>query len=213
MTKDLFYPRLFLVLAVTLALGLPAHAQESAGGTGGDRPRIGLVLGGGGARGAAHIGVLKELERQRIPVDVIAGTSMGAVVGGLYASGMTAAELETLVGSLDWAAALSDEPGRKDLSFRRKQDDSEFPVDLELGLRGGDLVLPQGVIQGQKLDLLLRKLTLHVSRVQDFDQLPIPFRAIASDIERGESYVMKSGDLAAAIRASMSLTGRRRHNR
>ena len=205
MTKDLFYPLLFLVLAVTLALGLPAHAQESAGGTGGDRPRIGLVLGGGGARGAAHIGVLKELERQRIPVDVIAGTSMGAVVGGLYASGMTAAELEMLVGSLDWAAALSDEPGRKDLSFRRKQDDSEFPVDLELGLRGGDLVLPQGVIQGQKLDLLLRKLTLHVSRVQDFDQLPIPFRAIASDIERGESYVMKNGDLAAAIRASMSV--------
>lgn len=205
MTKDLFYARLFLLLAAMLALGLPAHALGSSGEARGERPRIGLVLGGGGARGAAHIGVLKELERQRIPVDVIAGTSMGAVVGGLYASGMSAAELETLVGSLDWAAALSDEPGRKDLSFRRKQDDSDFPVDLELGLRGGDLVLPQGVIQGQKLDLLLRKLTLHVSRVQDFDQLPIPFRAIASDIERGESYVMKSGDLAAAIRASMSV--------
>ena len=100
-----------------------------------ERPKIGLVLGGGGARGAAHIGVLKELERQRIPVDVIAGTSMGAVVGGLYASGMSVADLEALTGSLDWAEALSDDPQRADLNFRRKQDDAQFPIDLELGVR------------------------------------------------------------------------------
>ncbi len=172
-----------------------------------ERPRVGLVLGGGGARGAAHIGVLKELERQRIPVDAIAGTSMGAIVGGLYATGMSATELETLVGSLDWAAALTDQPLREDLSFRRKQDEREYPIDFELGVRGTELLLPQGVIQGQTLDLLLRELTLNVSHIDDFDRLPIPFRAIASDIERGEPWVMGEGDLATAIRASMSVPG------
>jgi NTE family protein len=171
------------------------------------RPRVGLVLGGGGARGAAHIGVLKELERLRIPIDAIVGTSMGAVVGGLYATGMSAADLEDLVGSLDWAAALSDKPDRKDLSFRRKQDDSQIPIDLELGVRGSEVVLPRGAIQGQELDLLLRELTLGVSQIRNFDDLPIPFRAIASDIERGEIWVMDSGDLAQSIRASMSVPG------
>ena len=171
------------------------------------RPKIGLVLGGGGARGAAHIGVLKELERLRIPVDAIAGTSMGAIIGGLYATGLNADELERLVNSIDWNAALSDAPDRKALSFRRKQDDREFPIKLELGLRGTDLVLPNGVIQGQKLDLLLRELTLNVSNISSFDQLPIPFRAIASDIVAGEAVVLDSGDLAYAIRASMSVPG------
>jgi len=169
--------------------------------------RVGLVLGGGGARGAAHIGVLKELERRRIPVDAIAGTSMGAIVGGLYATGMSADELEYLVGSLDWAGALADKPDRKDLSFRRKQDDAEVPIGFELGVRGTELVLPKGVIQGQKLDLLLRELTQHASHINDFDQLPIPFRVIASDIERGEAWVMDKGDLAESIRASMSVPG------
>ena len=171
------------------------------------RLRVGLVLGGGGARGAAHIGVLKELERRRIPVDAIAGTSMGAIVGGLYATGMSADELEYLVGSLDWAGALADKPDRKDLSFRRKQDDAEVPIGFELGVRGMELVLPKGVIQGQKLDLLLRELTQHASHINDFDQLPIPFRVIASDIERGEAWVMDKGDLAESIRASMSVPG------
>ncbi len=171
------------------------------------RLRVGLVLGGGGARGAAHIGVLKELERLRIPIDAIAGTSMGAIVGGLYATGVNAEELETLVSSLDWTAALSDKSARRDLSFRRKQDEREFPINFELGLRGTDLILPNGVIQGQKLDLLLRELTLRVSHIDDFDKLPIPFRAIASDIVAGEAVVLGSGDLTKAIRASMSVPG------
>ena len=195
------------VLYLLAAYALAAE-QEPAGAeanTTDGRLRVGLVLGGGGARGAAHIGVLKELERQRIPVDAIAGTSMGAIVGGLYATGMSAAELESLVGSLDWAAALSDELDRKDLSFRRKQDDAEFPIDFELGVRGTEMVLPKGVIQGQKLDLLLRELTLPVSHIKNFDQLPIPLRVIASDIERGEAWVMGDGDLAESIRASMSV--------
>lgn len=171
------------------------------------RPRIGLVLGGGGARGAAHIGVLQELERLRVPVDAIVGTSMGAIVGGLYATGMSAAELEQLVGSVDWAGALSDKPDRKDLSFRRKQDDAQVPIDFELGVRGTELILPPGLIQGQRLDMLLRELTMPVTNIKDFDRLPIPFRAIASDIERGEIWVMDKGDLAQSIRASMSVPG------
>ena len=172
-----------------------------------ERPRIGLVLGGGGARGAAHIGVLKELERHRIPIDAIAGTSMGAVVGGLYASGKSPAELEAIIASLDWVDALSDEPPRRDLSFRRKQDDAKYPINLELGLRDGELLLPMGVVQGQKLDLILRDLTIDVSHVSDFDDLPVPFRAIATDIEKGEAHIMDQGDLAQAIRASMSVPG------
>jgi NTE family protein len=194
--------------ALLLCLFAAAAYGEQPGAAVADemqRPRVGLVLGGGGARGGAHIGVLKELERRRIPVDAIAGTSMGAIVGGLYATGMSASELEFLVGSVDWAGALSDKPDRADLSFRSKQDDEDVPIDFELGLRGTSLVLPKGVVQGQKLDLLLRELTLGVSHIDDFDELPIPFRAIASDIERGETHVMAKGDLAQAIRASMSV--------
>jgi NTE family protein len=186
-------------LALVLLLGSAlSHAE---------RPKIGLVLGGGGARGAAHIGVLRELERHRVPIDAIAGTSMGAIVGGLYASGMTVDELEDIVATLEWADALSDRTQRNDLTFRRKQDDALYPINLELGVRDGELLLPMGVIQGQKLDLVLRDLTLDVSDVSDFDKLPIPFRAIATDIERGEPYVMGEGDLAMAIRASMSVPG------
>ena len=192
----------FLILSSVL-FGPPAFADEAAV----ERPRIGLVLGGGGARGVAHIGVLQELERLQIPIDAIAGTSMGALVGGLYASGMTADELEALVQSLDWAGALTDQPARDDLSFRRKQDDRAYPIDFELGVRGTDFVLPEGVIQGHELDLLLRKLTLEVSDITSFDDLPIPFRAVAADIVTGDTVVMASGDLAMALRASMSVPG------
>ncbi len=195
-----------LVLCL-LAMPLQAAENITSEADDADRLRVGLVLGGGGARGAAHIGVLKELERLRIPIDAIAGTSMGAIVGGLYATGMSATELEELVASLDWAGALSDEPQRRDLSFRRKQDDAEVPINLELGVDGSGLVLPKGAFQGQKLDLLLRRLTLDVSHIENYDKLPIPFRAIASDIVRGETWVMDSGDLAQSIRASMSVPG------
>ena len=184
-----------------------AAESEEAVDVPASRPKIGLVLGGGGARGAAHIGVLKELERLHIPVDAIAGTSMGAIVGGLYATGINAEELEQLVASLDWNAALSDKPARDDMSFRRKQDEREFPINFELGVRNAELLLPSGVIQGQKLDLLLRKLTLRASHISDFDDLPIPFRAIASDIVAGELVIMDSGDLTMSIRASMSVPG------
>jgi len=188
-----------IMYAMTLILLLASAISHA------ERPRVGLVLGGGGARGAAHIGVLKELERHRVPIDAIAGTSMGAIVGGLYASGMSPEELEQVVASLDWVDAMSDTPPREDLSFRRKQDDTRYPISLELGLRDSELLLPMGVIQGQKLDLILRELTIDVSHVSNFDDLPIPFRAVATDVETGEAHVMGQGDLARSIRASMSV--------
>lgn len=200
--------RQLLLVIVLFPLIAGAESAPTAGDNGeATRLRVGLVLGGGGARGAAHIGVLQELERMRIPVDVIVGTSVGAIVGGLYSSGMSATELEELVSTLDWARALSDSPDRSDLGFRRKQDDEEFPMNLELGLRGKKLQLPQGAIQGQALDLLLRELTIDVSHIEDFDKLQIPFRALASDLVTGRPHVMASGDLAQAIRASMSVPG------
>ncbi len=138
-----------------------ARAQEAAPNS--HRPRIGLVLSGGGARGAAHVGVLKVLDELRVPVDAIAGTSMGAVVGGLYASGLTAREIESVVSSLDWQDAFRDRPPRTDLTFRRKLEDQNFLVKFPLGLRSGKFLLPKGLIQGQKLNQALRRLTLPVS--------------------------------------------------
>ncbi len=194
-TSVLFFFQRIVLLALLLAAAA-AHA---------DRPRIGLVLGGGGARGAAHIGVLKELERHRVPIDAIAGTSMGAIIGGPYAPGKSPEELEHIVTTLDWADAMSDTPAREHLSFRRRLDDQHYPIKLELGLRDKELILPMGVVQGQRLDLILRELTIDVSHISDFDKLPIPFRAIATDIETGEAHVMGKGDLAQSIRASMSV--------
>ena len=171
------------------------------------RPRIGLVLSGGGARGAAHIGVLKVLEDLHIPIDAIAGTSMGAVVGGLYASGFSARDIERIVGTLNWQDAFKDRPPREELTFRRKQEDQNFLVKFPLGLRSRRFQLPKGLIQGQKLNQTLRKLTLPIARIEDFDQLPTPFRAVATDLETGEAVVIGEGDLTSAMRASLSAPG------
>ena len=171
------------------------------------RPRVGLVLSGGGARGAAHVGVLKVLEDMHVPIDAIAGTSMGAVVGGLYASGLNARQIEKLMTSINWQDAFRDRPSREDLTLRRKQEDETFLVKFPLGLRGGHVVLPRGLIQGQRLIETLRRLTLPVARISDFDQLPTPFRAVATDLETGEAVVMGSGDLTSAMRASLSGPG------
>lgn len=171
------------------------------------RPRVGLVLSGGGARGLAHVGVLKVLEEMRVPVDAIAGTSMGAVIGGLYASGMSAAEIEALVRTLDWSDSFRDRPPRGDLDYRRKQEEREFLVRLPVGFGRGGFKLPRGLIQGQKLVQVLRRETLPVAQVVDFDRLPVRFRAVATDIESGEVVVLAKGDLTAAMHASMSAPG------
>ena len=169
--------------------------------------RIGLVLSGGGARGMAHVGVLKVLDELHLRVDAIAGTSMGAVVGGLYASGMSGRQIEALLGSAEWQEAFRDRPPRNDLNFRRKQEDREFLVDLPLGIQGRELRIPTGLLQEQKLTQLLRRATLPVAGITRFDELQIPFRAVATDLETGSPVIMGSGDLATALRASMSAPG------
>ncbi|HEY4366287.1 MAG TPA: patatin-like phospholipase family protein [Steroidobacteraceae bacterium] len=192
------------ILASILAL-FPMLCGAQAAET--PRPRIGLVLSGGGARGAAHVGVLKVLDEMHVPIDAIAGTSMGAVVGGLYASGMSALEIEKLITSVNWQDAFQDSPPRAELGYRRKQDDRNFLVHYALGVRKEGLVLPRGLVQGQKLEQVLRAAALPVADVQDFDRLPIPFRAMATDLETGDAVLMKSGDLVTAMRASMSAPG------
>ncbi len=171
------------------------------------RPRIGLVLSGGGARGIAHIGVIKVLEEMRIPVDIITGTSMGAIVGGLYAAGLSPAELEALVTSVEWNEAFRDKPAPQEQPFRRKQDTQQYQVDFELGFKKGHFTLPMGLIQGQNLNHILNMALIHKATVRDFDRLHIPFRAVAADIETGEAVVLGKGDLVTALRASMSIPG------
>jgi len=186
------------------ALGLAALL---AAGDALPRPTVGLVLSGGGARGGAHVGVIRVLEELNIPVDYVAGTSMGAVVGGLYASGMSADELVQVVETADWNVLLTDRPPRSQRSYRRKSDDLGFLVDFDLGVDKTGLLLPGGLVQGQNLDLELRRLTLPVTTVKDFDALPIPFRAVATDIASGEMVVFDSGDLVSAMHASMAVPG------
>jgi NTE family protein len=193
---------LFVAIACLIAAAPAAQAEEAS------RPRVGLVLSGGGARGAAHVGVLKVLDEMHVPVDAIAGTSMGAVVGGLYASGMSGVEIENLIRSLNWQDSFRDRPPREELGFRRKQDERNFLVRFALGVKKDKgFVLPPGLVQGQKLEQVLRTAALPVAEIQRFDGLPIPFRAIATDLETGQAVVMDSGDLVTAMRASMSAPG------
>lgn len=189
---------MFRLLLLLLLLPLVALASP--------QPTTGLVLSGGAARGLAHIGVLKALEEHGVRIDAIAGTSMGAVIGGLYAAGYSTAELEKLALELDWQQVLSDDPPRQHVPFRRKQDDRDFLVKRKLSFRDdGSLGLPLGVIQGQNLALTLERLLVHVSDTRDFDRLPIPFRAVATDIANDKKVVFRSGHLPQAIRASMSI--------
>ena len=193
---------LFLTLAASLAPTIAQTPNEAA-----PRARIGLVLSGGGARGLSHVGVLKVLEAERIPIDAIAGTSMGAIVGGLYASGMGADELERELLKVEWANIFAARVDRQHLSQRRKEEDFEISPLIELGIRDGELRTPAGAVSSRGLETLLRRLTLPVRAVQDFDRLPIPFRAVATDLETGAPVVLAYGDLALALRASMSVPG------
>lgn len=190
-----------LVAAAGAAAASPVHPPASPADP--NRPCVGLVLGGGGARGAAHIGVLRELERQRVPVCVLTGTSMGAIVGALYATGRTPDQIEAILRGIDWRDIFRDDPPRPELPMRRKDAQLNYRLELEAGLKQGGLVLPTGAVQGQKLGLLLR--TLFGGAGQDFDALPIPFRAVAADIVNGEAVVPDEGDLAAVVRASMAV--------
>ena len=207
---------LFLSMRLTalflggLLLAGEARAQSAAA----DKPdgesaplRIGLVLSGGGARGMAHVGVLKVIDDLHLHLDAIAGTSMGAVVGGLYASGMSGREIEALLVSPEWQEAFRERVPRDDMSFRRKEEERDFLVNFPLGIKGRELLIPTGLVQEQKLTQVLRRATLPTATITRFDDLAIPFRAVATDLETGDPVVMDSGDLATALRASMSAPG------
>ncbi len=195
------FPRYLKITLLILSLLLSFSSTAQA------RPKIGLVLGGGGAAGVAHVGVLKVLEENNIPIDMIAGTSMGAIVGGLYASGMSADELEKTVNSLEWLNLFEDSQPRKDQQFHQKEVNSGFFSSFELGLKDRKLKGPSGLVTGQKLMFELRSLFTPVNHIQNFDQLPIPFRAVATDIETGQAVVLKQGNLAQSVRASMAIPG------
>jgi NTE family protein len=184
----------------------PAAAAPPLAAVPTPRPRIGLVLSGGGARGAAHIGVLKVLEELRVPIDVIAGTSMGSIVGGSYASGQTVAAMTRDVANIKTEMLARDQPPRSEISIHLKQEDWLDYIGPQFGYRDGSLLLPKGAITGVALEAVLRELAL-AKGDWNFDKLPIPFRAIATDVVSGQMTVLKSGDLATAMRASMSVPG------
>ena len=183
-----------------------ASAQEVSQDTP-DRPKVALVLSGGGALGLSHVGAIQELEAMGIRPDIVVGTSMGAVIGGLYASGLSSAELEEVVNTANWNGVFNPAPERDKLTFRQKQQQVDFPGTASLGVSGAGLLLPTGAISDQALMKELRRVTPSRMAVDNFDALTIPFRAVATDIATGEAVIIGSGELPMAMRASMSVPG------
>lgn len=191
-----------ITLILSFALSTCVFAQ-----TADSRPKIGLVLSGGGAKGGAHIGVLKKIDEMQIPIDVVVGTSMGAVVGGLYAVGYTAIEIEKILSSVAWDSILLNKIERDYLYYRRKRDDDLFLIRQLIGLKNGSIRFPQGVVQGHKLYQTFKKEIIAHEPIENFDVLPIPFRAVATDLASGQRVVLSKGDLANAMYASMAVPG------
>jgi len=200
-----------LVLASVIGL-FPIRAQAQAAtpvpqaSTKANRPKIGLALSGGGARGFAHIGVLEWFEQHHIPVDYVAGTSMGGLIGALYAMGMTPAEMRAFSARINWEKVLAGPPAYEELSFRRKEDRRAYPSDFEVGTKGG-LRLPVGLNPGHQISLVFDRVTLPYSTIGSFDELPIPFACVATDMITAEPVVLRSGSLANSLRATMAIPG------
>ncbi len=190
--------RVALTFFLTL-LVYPAMGESNS------RPRIGLVLGGGGALGLAHIGVLKVLEEQHVPIDFIGGTSMGSIIAGLYACGMSPGEIQRFLEGLDWNDVMNDKTPRRELFYRRKLEDQRYL--FEMGLNWGGPKMGTGMAAGQKFNNLMQLITLRAAAVTDFDNLPIPYRAVATDLQSGLPFVIDHGNLATAMRASMAVPG------
>ena len=163
------------------------------------RPRVGLVLSGGGARGFAHIGVLKALHEMQIPIDIVVGTSAGALVGGAYAAGLDSAELDQLVTTADWQQILADRPPRTELDFRRREDDTLVSSRLELGLSHGTLSLPSAVFSNVALERLLATLAAPAATMANLDELPLRFRAMTTDLLSGTAFVPADVPLATVM--------------
>jgi NTE family protein len=195
---------LFLLGALAISSG--GYSQVPPKQDSATRPKLGLVLEGGGALGLAHIGVITWMEEHHIPVSYVAGTSMGGLVGGIYATGRSPAEVRELINGIDWDQVLSGETPFTDLSFRRKQDAHEVPGSLEFGLRKG-LQFPAGFNTGEEVDLILDRVALPYSELPTFNDLPIPFACVATDLVSGKPHVFHDGSLSLAMRSTMSLPG------
>jgi NTE family protein len=207
-TRHLLLLVVFVLCFVALVQAAQAQTANPAPiPTERNRPRIGLVLSGGGARGIAHVGVLRWLEQHRIPVDLVAGTSMGGVVGGLYAAGVAPDDLLTLVQSADWNQALSGVPPYTDLSFRRKEDRRAVPSDIEFGRKNGTLRGRSGLNPGHEIGLIFNRATLPYGDNIRFDDLTIPFKCVATDMVAAQPVVLEDGSLSSALRATMSIPG------
>lgn len=195
-----------VLLAATVAVAGPAPTGADAP-VAGLRPRVGLVLGGGGARGAAHIGVLEVLERLRIPVDCVAGTSMGALVAGAWAAGLSPQEMRHALAQADWADMFQDNPGFGELNYRSKRLQQRFLPGSETGISLDGLATPPGVVSGQKIKLFFNQLVRADTGERELQQLPLPVSIIATDIGTGARIVLRDGSLTLAMRASMSVPG------
>ncbi|MCL1076280.1 patatin-like phospholipase family protein [Shewanella dokdonensis] len=194
-------PSLFLRLLSLCLLGSIFAATAA------DRPKIGLVLSGGGAKGAAHVGVLKVLEAHHIPVDYVAGTSIGAYVGGMYALGYSANEIEALMMKQNWSSGYSDLIPREQLAYREKQTRDQYNIPLNLGIRDGEVQAPSGVLLGQSMSRLYRNTTGLVPEYSSFNDLAIPFRAVATDLETSRPVILNRGSLVQAMQASATVPG------
>ncbi len=200
---------LSLLLAPALATTFAAHvaplgAQDAPAGA---RPRIGLVLAGGGAKGAAHIGVLHVLDDLRVPVDCVVGTSMGALVGAVFAAGVPAVDIERSVLAIDWARTVGGQGRRDQMPIRRKLASLTYSNSFEVGMRNRQLRMPSGLVGTQEIEQVIRTLVASARYTRNFDDLPIPFRAIATDMSAAEMVILSSGDLSEAMRASMAIPG------
>ncbi len=200
---------LSLLIGSLVAAAIPsAAAEDAAPHKPAKRPKIGLVLAGGGALGMAHVGVLKVLEANRIPVDIITGTSMGSIVGAAYASGATIPEMEKILSKTDWDELFDEATKREDQSYRDKYGHAgEIVGDGKIGISGGSLVQFAGIVRGQNVLPLLQSLYYRTPGDIDFNKLPIPYRAVAADVETGDAVILSSGELARATRASMAVPG------
>ncbi|MDP4209986.1 MAG: patatin-like phospholipase family protein [Bacteroidota bacterium] len=191
--------KVFIISCLLFALGLTVSSQELPS----KRPKVGLVLSGGGAKGLAHIGVIKVLEEAGVPIDYIGGTSMGAIIGGLYAMGYSVPQLDSIVRSIDWEDLLTDKVLRQNLAMIEKDEDVKYLFSFPI--RDKKIALPSGIVAGQNISSYLSNLTSPVYKIKDFAKLPIPYLCLATDIERGKPVILKKGNLAEAMRASMAI--------
>ena len=200
-------PVFWAIIRPVTALGDEAPDVVDAGPDDANRPSVALVLGGGGAHAVSHLGTLQELERQKVPIDLIVGTGIGGVIGGLYASGMTVSEIKDFLFLTDWPDVFNPDTRREDLSFRRKRDDEDFLIKYRVGIKDGQAQLPTALVPNEKLGRVLQSAVANTKGVDTFDDLPVPFRTVTMDLLTGDEVVLRSGSLDRAMLATLSSPG------